>query len=336
MKKYKRTDLTTQMNNMGYDPYPYESPVEESTSPKHEDKRADDPPSISPKYIFLIAGLLIGIAAGYVITQSLIGDDESIPVASEILDESNNDELTKLRNELQNTQSEILILQGQLESFDETRDLLSTTNRNLDAANEQLLDNTNKINADAKTIIDLQNELEDVKVDLIEAGQQIDALLNAQAEAPAPMEPPPAAPMEPPPAPDPEPPAPDPEPAPEVEIDEKILLGDINLVYGTSLIPISEPTPIGESINIETNLTNITEESITFSWLATITDVNTGELIVELFAFNLVINSDASMSPSNSWTPIYSGQFRIDVVLVDNLVDRNPLSITKSTVITVS
>ena len=118
-------------------------------------------------------------------------------------------------------------------------------------------------------------------------------------------------------------------------IDEKIALGGITLVYGTSLIPILDPTPIGESITIETEITNISDERITTSWLATITDADTGEFITEIFVFNIQVDAGKSATLGNSWTPTYAGQFKIEVVAVDNLADKNPLSLTQSKVITV-
>ena len=112
-------------------------------------------------------------------------------------------------------------------------------------------------------------------------------------------------------------------------------MGEISLVYGTSLIPILDPTPVGESITIETEITNISDERITTSWLATITNADTGEFITEIFVFNIQVDAGKSAILGNSWTPTSAGQFKIEVVAVDNLADKNPLSLTQSKVITV-
>ena len=39
---------------------------------------------------------------------------------------------------------------------------------------------------------------------------------------------------------------------------------------------------------------------------------------------------------SNSWTPTTSGEFIIEVVIVDNYTDRNPISETQTKTITIS
>ena len=324
MQKYKRSNTATQLIKMGYDPSTYERAPEKDENTSNDPQNIEEPSSLSPKIIFVVVGLLIGLALGYGAAQLFTDNSEPVPVEIPI-DKSNNDELNKLQTNLDKANSEILILEGRLTSFDETKDLLAKTQNNLDEINRELLESTNKFNTHEKTIEDLQNELTDIQADLTNANERINELLTVES--------PPADP-----APDPEPPmaadpAPDPEPA--AAIDEKITLGEISLVYGTSLIPILDPTPVGESITIETEITNISDERITTSWLATITNADTGEFITEIFVFNIQVDAGKSVTLGNSWTPTYAGQFKIEVVAVDNLADKNPLSLTQSKVITV-
>ncbi len=308
---------------MGYDPSSYERAPENDENTSDNPQNTEEPNSLSPKIVFVVVGLLIGLALGYGAAQLFTDDSEPVPVEIPI-DKSNNEELNKLQTNLDKANSEILILEGRLTSFDETRDSLAKTQNNLDEINRELLESTNKFNTYEKTIEDLQNELIDIQADLTNANERINELLTVES--------PPADP-----APDPEPaaadPAPDPEPA--AAIDEKIILGEISLVYGTSLIPILDPTPIGESITIETEITNISDERITTSWLATVTNADTGEFITEIFVFNIQVDAGKSATLGNSWTPTSAGQFKIEVVAVDNLADKNPLSLTQSKVITV-
>ena len=324
MQKYKRSNTATQLIKMGYDPSTYERAPEKDENTSNDPQNIEEPSSLSPKIIFVVVGLLIGLALGYGAAQLFTDNSEPVPIEIPI-DKSNNDELNKLQTNLDKANSEILILEGRLTSFDETKDLLAKTQNNLDEINRELLESTNKFNTHEKTIEDLQNELTDIQADLTNANERINELLTVES--------PPADP-----APDPEPPmaadpAPDPEPA--AAIDEKITLGEISLVYGTSLIPILDPTPVGESITIETEITNISDERITTSWLATITNADTGEFITEIFVFNIQVDAGKSVTLGNSWTPTYAGQFKIEVVAVDNLADKNPLSLTQSKVITV-
>ena len=324
MQKYKRSNTATQLIKMGYDPSTYERAPEKDENTSNDPQNIEEPSSLSPKIIFVVVGLLIGLALGYGAAQLFTDNSEPVPVEIPI-DKSNNDELNKLQTNLDKANSEILILEGRLTSFDETKDLLAKTQNNLDEINRELLESTNKFNTHEKTIEDLQNELTDIQADLTNANERINELLTVES--------PPADP-----APDPEPPmaadpAPDPEPA--AAIDEKIALGEISLVYGTSLIPILDPTPVGESITIETEITNISDERITTSWLATITNADTGEFITEIFVFNIQVDTGKSAILGNSWTPTSAGQFKIEVVAVDNLADKNPLSLTQSKVITV-
>ena len=325
MQKYKRSNTATQLIKMGYDPSTYERAPEKDENTSNDPQNIEEPSSLSPKIIFVVVGLLIGLALGYGAAQLFTDNSEPVPVEIPI-DKSNNDELNKLQTNLDKANSEILILEGRLTSFDETKDLLAKTQNNLDEINRELLESTNKFNIYEQTIEDLHLEIELHIDDLEIANARISALLTVEEPAAADPEPDPEPPM----AAD---PAPDPEPA--AAIDEKIALGEISLVYGTSLIPILDPTPVGESITIETEITNISDERITTSWLATITNADTGELITEIFVFNIQVDAGKSAILGNSWTPTSAGQFKIEVVAVDNLADKNPLSLTQSKVITV-
>ena len=307
---------------MGYNPSTYEKAPTEDENTNNDTQNNDEPSTISPKVIFAIIGLLIGVAIGYGVGQVLTGDSE--PVAIEVpVEVSNNDELNKLQTDLDKANSQILLLEGRLTRLDETQDLLAETQNNLENANRELTESTNKFNNYEQTIDDLQNELSSIQADLAQANEQITALLTV--EEPAAADPEPA-------AADPEPAAADPEPA---AIDEKISLGAINLVYGTSLIPISDPTPVGESILIETEATNISENRITISWIAIITNIETGET-KEVYVFNIQLDSGKSFRLGNTWTPDSAGQYNIEAFAVDNLTDKNPISSTQSKVITVA
>ena len=203
--------------------------------------------------------------------------------------------------------------------------MLAETQNELENANRELLESTNKFNNYEQTIEDLQNEIELHIDDLEIANKRISNLLTAAEPEPAAADPEPAA--------EPEPAAADPEPA--AAIDEKISLGSVNLVYGTSLIPISDPTPVGESILIETEATNISENRITISWIAIITNIETGET-KEVYVFNIQLDPGYSFKLGNTWTPDSAGQYNIEAFAVDNLTDKNPISSTQSKVITVA
>ena len=234
---------------MGYNPSTYERAPTEDENTNDDTQNNDGPSTISPKVVFAIIGLLIGVAIGYGITQVLTGDSE--PATIEVpVEVSNDDELNKLQTDLDKANSQILLLEGRLTSFDEIQSLLAETQNELENANRELLESTNKFNNYEQTIEDLQNEIELHIDDLEIANKRISNLLAVEEPAAA----------------DPEPAAADPEPA--AAIAEKISLGTINLVYGTSLIPISDPTPVGESILIETEATNISENRITISSIA--------------------------------------------------------------------
>ena len=324
MQKYKRSNTAIKLITMGYDPSTYERAPEKEENTSNNTQNTDEPSSISPKIVFAVVGLLIGLALGYGAAQLFTDNSEPVPVEIPI-DKSNNDELSKLQTNLDQANSEILILEGRLTSFDETKDLLAKTQNNLDAINRELLESTNKFNTYEKTIEDLQNDLADIQADLTNANERINELLTVES--------PPADP-----APDPEPPmaadpAPDPEPA--AAIDEKISLGAMNLVYGLSLIPISDPTPVGEAILIETEAINISENRVTISWIAIITNIETGE-IKEVYVFNIQLDPGKSFKLGNTWTPASAGQYNIEAFAVDNLTDKNPISLTQSKVITVA
>ena len=300
---------------MGYNPSTYERAPTEDENTNNDTQNNDEPSTISPKVVFAIIGLLIGVAIGYGIAQVLTGDSE--PTTIEIpVEVSNDDELNKLQTDLDKANSQILLLEGRLTSFDEIQSLLAETQNELENANRELLESTNKFNNYEQTIEDLQNEIELHIDDLEIANKRISNLLAVEEPAAA----------------DPEPAAADPEPA--AAIAEKISLGTINLVYGTSLIPISDPTPVGESILIETEATNISENRITISWIAIITNIETGET-KEVYVFNIQLDPGKSFRLGNTWTPDSAGQYNIEAFAVDNLTDKNPISSTQSKVITV-
>ena len=311
---------------MGYDPSTYERAPVEDENTLNDTQGNDDPSSISPKIVFVIVGLLVGVAIGYGIAQLLTESPETITVEVPA-ENSNNNDLNKLQTDLDKANSEILILEGRLTSFDETQDLLAQTQQNLEESNRELLESTNKFSNYEQTIEDLQNEIELHIDDLEIANKRISDLLTVENPA---ADPEPA-------APDPEPAAPDPKPAadPVAAIDEKISLGAINLLYGTSLIPISDPTPIGEPILIETEATNTSEDRITISWIAIITNIETGET-KEVFVFNIQLDPGKSFKLGNTWTPESAGQYNIEAFAVDNLTDKNPISQSQSKVITVA
>ena len=296
---------------MGYNPSTYERAPTEDENTNDDTQNNDGPSTISPKVVFAIIGLLIGVAIGYGVGQVLTGDSE--PVTIEVpVEVSNNDELNKLQTDLDKANSQILLLEGRLTRLDETQDLLAETQNNLENANRELAESTNKFNNYEQTIEDLKNEIELHIDDLEIANKRISNLLTVE---------------------EPEPAAADPEPA--AAIDEKISLGTINLVYGTSLIPISDPTPVGESILIETEATNISENRITISWIAIITNIETGET-KEVYVFNIQLDSGKSFRLGNTWTPDSAGQYNIEAFAGDNLTDKNPISSAQSKVITVA
>ena len=111
---------------MGYNPSTYERDPTEDENTNNDTQNNDEPSTISPKVVFAIIGLLIGVAIGYGIAQVLTGDSEPdiIEVPVEV---PNNDELDKLQTDLDKANSQILILEGRL-----TRCLLYTS----DAADE--------------------------------------------------------------------------------------------------------------------------------------------------------------------------------------------------------
>ena len=161
---------------MGYDPSTYEkAPTEDENT--NNTQNNDESSTISPKVVFVIIGLLVGVAIGYGIAQVLTDDSE--PVTIEVpVENSNNDELTKLQNELEQANSQILILEGRLTRVDEIQSLLDETQDMLDFANRELLESTNKFNNYEQTIEDLQNEIELHIDDLEIANKRISDLLT--------------------------------------------------------------------------------------------------------------------------------------------------------------
>ena len=117
---------------------------------------------------------------------------------------------------------------------------------------------------------------------------------------------------------------------------EKIVLGAINLVQGLAELPVDDPSPIGQLITIETNATNTLDEPLTFSWMATIIDVSTEEVVAQIFAFQVNIKAGDNQRIGNSWNPDSAGQFRIEAVAVNNLTDRDPISLTQTKIINIS
>ena len=321
---------------MAYDPWATQEDDVEDSSSKPDDSTNEkidtkqEVSGISPKFVFLIVGILIGAAVGYGAVQLLGGDSETLQTEVVVDD----DAINKLQNEIEKGKQDKLELEsrlaGQLNELGGVKSLLSSSENALAIAQEELDKNINKINEYVAIINSLEDKLEQVQLDLDEAQKQI-----AEIQAPAP-----AAAPEPAPAPAPEPaPAPAPEPAPapvEGEIDEKVVLGAIDLVQGLSELPVDDPAPVGQLITIQTNITNITDEPLTFSWMATVIDVATGDVVAQTFAFQINLDSDESRRVGNSWNPDSAGQFRIEAVAVNNLTDRDPISLTQTKIINIS
>ena len=106
---------------MGYDPSTYERAPVEDENTSNDTQGNDDPSSISPKIVFVIVGLLVGVAIGYGIAQLLTESPETITVEVPA-ENSNNNDLNKLQTDLDKANSEILILESRLTSFDETQE----------------------------------------------------------------------------------------------------------------------------------------------------------------------------------------------------------------------
>ena len=306
---------------MAFDPI-YIPDSDTETPKKTESDSKDIPPRFSPKIIFVIIGLLIGAVLGYGLSQVFVTPPPTIEDVSPII-ELNDDELNALKNELENTNNEIRLLDAQLSSFQETKDLLSTTQKSLQNLQQELNAKSEQIESYMRITETLRSDLEETKEAVLIANARISELerelFAVRAEQPAP-DPVPAAPAAP--------------AAPEPEITVLITLGQINLYYGISLNPVPDPSPVGQTINIETNVTNITDETISATWLLTITDSN-GNIVHE----GLVIyplNPNNTVKLSNSWTPTISGEFVIEVVIVDNYTDKNPISVTQTKTITIS
>ena len=170
---------------MGYNPSTYERAPTEDENTNNDTQNNDEPSTISPKIVFAIIGLLIGVAIGYGIAQVLTDDSE--PTTIEIpVEVSNDDELNKLQTDLDKANSQILLLEGRLTSFDEIQSLLAETQNELENANRELLESTNKFNNYEQTIEDLQNEIELHIDDLEIANKRISNLLTVEEPEPEP------------------------------------------------------------------------------------------------------------------------------------------------------
>ena len=308
--------MVFQLIIMAYDPWATQEDDVEDSSSKPDDSTNEkidtkqEVSGISPKFVFLIVGILIGAAVGYGAVQLLGGDSETLQTEVVVDD----DAINKLQNEIEKGNQDKLELEsrlaGQLNELGGVKSSLSSSENALAIAQEELDKNINKINEYVAIINSLEDKLEQVQLDLDEAQKQI-----ADMQAPAP--------------------APAPAPA-EGEIDEKVVLGAIDLVQGLSELPVDDPAPIGQLITIQTNITNITDEPLTFSWMATVIDVATGDVVAQTFAFQINLDSDESRRVGNSWNPDSAGQFRIEAVAVNNLTDRDPISLTQIKIINIS
>ena len=335
--------MVFQLIIMAYDPWATQEDDVEDSSSKPDDSTNEkidtkqEVSGISPKFVFLIVGILIGAAVGYGAVQLLGGDSETLQTEVVVDD----DAINKLQNEIEKGNQDKLELEsrlaGQLNELGGVKSSLSSSENALAIAQEELDKNINKINEYVAIINSLEDKLEQVQLDLDEAQKQIADIQAPAAAAPAPAPEPAPAPA-PEPAPEPAPaPAPEPAPAPvEGEIDEKVVLGAIDLVQGLSELPVDDPAPIGQLITIQTNITNITDEPLTFSWMATVIDVATGDVVAQTFAFQINLDSDESRRVGNSWNPDSAGQFRIEAVAVNNLTDRDPISLTQIKIINIS
>jgi len=114
-----------------------------------------------------------------------------------------------------------------------------------------------------------------------------------------------------------------------------LVLGEIQLYYGTGLIQVPDPITSFDTINIETNVTNTTDDMISATWILTITDSD-GNIIHEGLVIYPLNPNQQNVKLSNSWTPTTSGEFVIEVVIVDNYTDRNLISETQTKTITIS
>ena len=302
---------------MAFDPI-YVPDSDKETPKKTESDSKDEPPRFSPKIIFTIIGLLIGAILGYGLSQVFVTPSPTIEDVSPII-ESNDDELNALKNELENTINEIRLLEAQLSSFQETKDLLSTTQKSLQTLQQELNTRSEQIASDSRVIETLRSDLEETKEAVLIANARISdlerELFAARAEEPAPAAPAPAA------------------PAPEINM--FLVLGEIQLYYGTGLIPVPDPITSFDTINIETNVTNTTDDMISATWILTITDSD-GNIVHEGLVIYPLNPNQQNVKLSNSWTPTTSGEFVIEVVIVDNYTDRNLISETQTKTITIS
>ena len=84
---------------MGYNPSTYEKAPTEDENTNNDTQNNNDPSTISPKVVFAIIGLLIGVAIGYGVAQVLTSDSE--PDIIELpVEVPNNDELDKLHKSI--------------------------------------------------------------------------------------------------------------------------------------------------------------------------------------------------------------------------------------------
>ena len=302
---------------MAFDPI-YIPDSDKETPKKTESDSKDEPPRFSPKIIFTIIGLLIGAILGYGLSQVFVTPPPTIEDVSPII-ESNDDELNALKNELENTINEIRLLEAQLSSFQETKDLLSTTQKSLQTLQQELNTRSEQIASDSRVIETLRSDLEETKEAVLIANARISdlerELFAARAEEPAPAAPAPAA------------------PAPEINM--FLVLGEIQLYYGTGLIPVPDTITSFDTINIETNVTNTTDDMISATWILTITDSD-GNIVHEGLVIYPLNPNQQNVKLSNSWIPTTSGEFVIEVVIVDNYTDRNLISETQTKTITIS
>ena len=135
---------------MAYDPWATQeddvddssSKTDDSTNEKIDTKQ--EVSGISPKFVFLIVGILIGAAVGYGSVQLLGGDSETLQ--TEVVDDDN--AINKLQNEIENVNQDKLELEsrlaGQLEELREVQSSLFSSENALAIAQEELDKNINK------------------------------------------------------------------------------------------------------------------------------------------------------------------------------------------------
>ena len=172
---------------MAYDPWATQEDDVEDSSSKPDDSTNEkidtkqEVSGISPKFVFLIVGILIGAAVGYGAVQLLGGDSETLQTEVVVDD----DAINKLQNEIEKGKQDKLELEsrlaGQLNELGGVKSLLSSSENALAIAQEELDKNINKINEYVAIINSLEDKLEQVQLDLDEAQKQI-----ADIQAPEP------------------------------------------------------------------------------------------------------------------------------------------------------